>query len=166
MKNIILFIFLMNFLFSGVWISYDIFSEGQVKVLGNSVSQDYDRGAFVIGGDKMLTDNISIGLSYDIAGAEVDDIAGSDQWLNFYGRYNILLNEDVNLWGSIGVSKAMGDTQDAGLESGISYGIGLSFNGGIGLSYSVFNADGEIYYDGFFYNVDAKVTRAAITYSL
>ena len=146
MKNIILFVSLV---FPGFYISYDFdaSAEGEIEALGYypvSLENTYDSGALTIGYESLDLKNnigqeglIAYGLSYDIIGADYTGADDGDGFLNIYAKYITSINNTLSLWGSLGYNIPQLDLDD--YDGGISYGIGIQLNSGIGVGYLINN---------------------------
>ena len=156
MKKMLLLLSILSLCFSNVIISYDL--DWQFSISGSEITAD--SGALSIGYEDLVSDNMMIGASYDIIGAEYDGLDGEAQLINFYGKYIIPINNN-SFWATLGYCLPTGDSDD--VDGGISYGFGLSHSSGVGFYYIINNLEYPESYA--YYSFDAEVTRMGLFYS-
>ena len=171
MKGLITLLFL-SFSFSAFWISHDIQYEAETSAYGQTVTSDFD-GAITIGYEEKLKENdLIIGIGYDIKGAELSGPYDDDSeytMMNFYAKYPFPLEDNSFLFGAIGYSIPTGDADDAGADSGLSFGFGFNHTSGIGVSYTIHKSGlNQSYgYGGYVYsyNYNVDFNRFSISYT-
>tara|TARA_Y100000590_G_C15629842_1_gene980798 strand:+ start:340 stop:807 length:468 start_codon:yes stop_codon:yes gene_type:complete len=146
-----------SFVFTGFYISYDLSYEGEIGAYDYSYSEDADSGSLGIGYESAPQNNMLYGGSFDIIGAEY----GSSSWeiFNTYGKYLFAISPTMTGWGSIGYNIPLGDLDE--FDGGISYGLGLNMNNGIGVGL-LFN---NLTNDDYGYDIDLTIQRLQLTYN-
>ena len=164
----ILLITLSSLSFAGFYISYDAQATAELEIFGISVDNDYDTGALTLGYEddalnviQTLPENILIGASFDVLKMKFgnDDSDVGDGFLNIYGKYTYVINDNFTAWGSLGYNLPMGDIDEA--DGGMLYGFGVIMDNGFGASYIVQN----ITFTEEDINVDATISRISVSYS-
>ena len=168
--KILLLTIIISFGFTGkMWVAYDFSWDVELSAYGDSYGDDADSGALIIGYESSVSNNISYGASYDIIGAAFDDYySGWDaQMINLYAKYHMPINDDMSGWASLGYSIPTGDFDF--VDSGLSYGFGVSQPSGLGFYYIINNLESSEmmygYYGYYDVNVDVTVTRMGLSYS-
>ena len=168
-KLLLMLLFAFSFSKTGVYVSYDVSASWEASWNQNawyyagSDSGDFDSGALTVGYERELANSITAGASYDVVALEEED--GTEiQIFNIYGKYHYPLENDMKAWGSLGYNMPMSDDMDdLGLESGLSYGFGLTMANGIGVSYFIHNF--SVPAEGTFPKFDYSGSRFSVYYS-
>ena len=175
MKKFIFIIVLNTFLFSSgsVYMSIDVQGayDYHSDFLDVNTKNSFDRGSVILGYNKNVYQldefRLDLGCSFTISSSDkvlflsseegTDTVEEHPTKTKFYSLYimpNFQITDKINLCTNLGHTSLRTNYSNYTLKSGLAYGIGFNFrtteHTGVGLGYSVYNADADmsLYEDG------------------
>ena len=193
MKKLIFIIILNAFLFSSgdVYMSIDI--QGNYDYHSDFLDVDtrnsFDRASIILGYNKNIYQfeqfRLDLGCSFTISSSDkvlflspiadnqaVQEHPTKTKFYSLYIRPNFQITDRINLWTNLGHTSLRSTYSNYTLKSGLTYGIGFNFritdHTGVGLGYSVYNADADMssYEDGDFNFTSAIIHQTISRLSL
>ena len=121
-----------------IWFSYNIIAKYNINYnSGYNSFGDYNTGAITVGYENLISESINIGIAYDFISMKDDFSNKGASLFNLYVKYNFPISKYLIIWPSIGYNIPDRDLED--YDGGLSYGIGLKINTGLGFSYIVYD---------------------------
>ena len=177
MKRFIFIIIFNTFLFSSGSVYMNIDIQGAYDYHSDFLDVDtknsFDRASVILGYNKNVYQleqfKLDLGCSFTISSSDkvlflssgeedavVEEYPTKTKFYSLYIMPNFQITDKINLWTNLGHTSLRTNYSNYTLKSGLSYGIGFNFrttdHTGVGLGYSVYNAEADmsLYEDGSF----------------
>ena len=177
MKKLLFIILLNTYLFSSgnVYMSIDIQGayDYHSDFLDINTKNSFDRGSVILGYNKNVYQleqfRLDVGCSFAISSSDkvlfvnhpndpqvVEEYQTKTKFYSLYIMPTFQITDKINFWTNLGHASLRTNYSNYTLKSGLQYGIGFNFrtteHTGVGLGYSVFNAEADMsaYEDGSF----------------
>jgi len=193
MRKLIFIIVFNTFLFSSgsLYMSIDVQGayDYHSDFLDVNTKNSFDRASIILGYNKNVYEfeqfKLDIGCSFTISSSDkvlflspmennetIEEYPTKTKFYSLYIMPNFQITDKINLWTNLGHTSLRTTYSNYILKSGLTYGIGFNFKTteytGVGLGYSIYNAEADMssYEDGAFQFTSAIIHQKISRFSL